>query len=578
MGPYEWMSWKEAEGVVGKWAAGYRKLGVGKGDKVTIFADTSRDWMFTAMACVHQGIVMTTAYATLGEEGLTHSLNECEVTTIFTSADLLPMIAKVSQKCKELKNVVYSGAAELKALELVKHLRVLSLTELEALGEESPVEPEQIDKEDLAMIMYTSGSSGPPKGVMLTNTNVIAAIAGGRDWIAPHLQETDVSLGFLPLAHILEFTSELNLLYSGVAIGYGNAKTLTSANMRNCQGDVQALRPTIFVGVPQVWEGIRKAVTEKITASSSIAQALFNSAYNSKLWCLRNGVPGLAAPFDKIVFSKIRDQFGGRLRYALTAGAAVPKSTQEFLNVTTVKLANGYGMTECAATAAAQDLTRTLEYGETSVATSIEMKLVDCAELGYKTSDVPRPRGEVWLRGPSVMKGYYRQEQLTRDTITEDGWLMTGDIGEINEYGGLVLIDRKKNLVKMSNGEYIALEKMEANYKVSKYVQNICVYADLQQNFAVALIQPVEKEIRAEFGADADYNELCARKDVRALVHKSLNEVGKGVGFKGAELVGSVILTPEEWTPQNGMLTAAMKLNRKVILNRYKADVAAVYA
>ncbi|KAJ3061218.1 long-chain fatty acid-CoA ligase [Rhizoclosmatium hyalinum] len=320
---------------------------------------------------------------------------------------------------------------------------------------------------------------------------------------------------------------------------------------------------------------------------------------------MNNRLEFLAYPLDALIFSKIKAQVGGRLKFALSGGAALPKSTHEFLNVTAVKIANGYGMTECTAVIALQDLTRIHYLGETgTVVTSMEMKLVDCPELGYRSSNVPRPQGEVWLRGPSVMKGYYKQPQLTSEAFSEDGWLKTGDIGEFNEDGGnvpiqiafmllilvnkaLILIDRKKNLIKLSNGEYIALEKLEANYKVSKYVQNICVYADLEQSYAIALIQPVEKEIRALAGELAnnpnldvehlDYEELCTRKDIRNRVHGSLNEIAKSLKFKTAEIVGSVVLTPEEWTPQNGMLTPAMKLQRKFIVDRYRTAVAEAY-
>ncbi|ORY39427.1 acyl-CoA synthetase [Rhizoclosmatium globosum] len=572
LGPYEWKTWAEAEKITGAYASGYRALGLKKGDKLTIYADTSCDWMFTAMALVQQGIVITTAYATLGEDGLAHSLNECEVTTIFTSAELLPVVVKVASKCKDLKHIVYSGAADSTIPQQVPHLKVLSLSELESLGNQHPVAPVSVDKEDLALIMYTSGSTGPPKGVMITHANVVAACTGGIDFLRAHTDPTETYLGYLPLAHILEFAVEIAALYMGWPIGYGSVKTLTSLNVRNCKGDLQELRPTTFAGVPQVWEGIRKAVTAKISASSPIAQAVFRFAYNAKRWCMNNRVEFLAYPLDALIFSKIKAQVGGRLKFALSGGAALPKSTHEFLNVTAVKIANGYGMTECTAVIALQDLTRIHYLGETgTVVTSMEMKLVDCPELGYRASNVPRPQGEVWLRGPSVMKGYYKQPQLTSEAFSEDGWLKTGDIGEFNEDGALILIDRKKNLIKLSNGEYIALEKLEANYK----------------SYAIALIQPVEKEIRALAGELAnnpnldvehlDYDELCARKDIRNRVHGSLNEIAKSLKFKTAEIVGSVVLTPEEWTPQNGMLTPAMKLQRKFIVDRYRTAVAEAY-
>ncbi|KAI8610966.1 hypothetical protein BC830DRAFT_1172292, partial [Chytriomyces sp. MP71] len=230
MGPFEWKTWGQAKDITSAYASGLRSLGLKQGDKLTIFADTSRDWMFMAISCILQSITVTTAYATLGEEGLTYSLQECEVTTIFTNADLLPMVNKIAAAVKTLKNVIYNGTADNKILEKLQkeqsHLKIISIEELKALGEYS------MHAEDLALIMYTSGSTGPPKGVMITHANVIAAISGANNYLQPYLspKEQEVYLAYLPLAHILEFTVEMTLLYLNVQLGYGGVKTLTDTS------------------------------------------------------------------------------------------------------------------------------------------------------------------------------------------------------------------------------------------------------------------------------------------------------------------------------------------------------------
>ncbi|KAI9331218.1 hypothetical protein BDR26DRAFT_824576 [Obelidium mucronatum] len=590
---YDWKTWKEAEAITKAWGSGYRALGMKKGDKLTIFADTSRDWIFTAMACIMQSITVTTAYATLGEEGLTYSLQECEVTTVFTNAELLPMILKISSVVKSLKNIVYNGTPDATVIEKIKkdagHLKLVSLDELRALGEKSPVATVLPAKDDLALIMYTSGTTGPPKGVMLTHGNVVATIAGASRFLDPYLGDDEWYLSYLPLAHILEFAVEMTMLYRGVRLGYGSVKTLTDSSVRNCKGDIRELRPTVMCGVPAVWESIRKAVDSKIRAASSVSQAVFSGAFNLKWLLMRSGLEYLAGPLDAIVFNKIKDQVGGRLKFALSGGAPMPKSTQQFLNVTAAKVINGYGMTECTAVVAVQEVTQSAILGITGApVVSVEVKLVDVENTSYKSTNVPKPQGEIWVRGPSVMKGYYKQDQLTREALTDDGWLMTGDIAEWNDDGTLTIIDRKKNLVKLSNGEYIALEKLESNYKVSKFVQNICVHADSEQSYAIALIQPIEKEIRSVVAEldlypntdveHLDLKELTDRKEVREAVLKSLKDVAKSIGLKPAEIVGQVFLSHEEWTPQNGLLTAAMKLQRKVIVDKYKGEIRAMYA
>ncbi|KAJ3377022.1 long-chain fatty acid-CoA ligase [Entophlyctis sp. JEL0112] len=598
LSPYEWITWSQTQILVTAYSSGLRVLGMSSGDKLTIFADTSRDWLFIAIASMLQSITITTAYSTLGEEGLTYSLQECEVSTVFTNAELLPMIVKIAPKCKHLRNVVYNGDIEQKVLEALQKqvhgfthsLKVVSLDELNALGMTNPHPPVPPNKEDVALIMYTSGSTGPPKGVMLTHANVVATVAGAENFVKTYTDGSDdCYLAYLPLAHILEFVVEITWMYMGIAIGYGSVRTLTDSSVRNCKGDIRELRPTLLTGVPSVWESIRKAIEGKIRESSPLSQSIFSAAFQLKWMLLQRGLDYLVAPLDRLVFNKIKDQVGGRLKFALSGGAPVPNSTAQFLTVFAAKLISGYGMTECTAVLAIQEVANCTHLGTTGApVTSVEVKLVDVEGTSYKSSNTPFPQGEIWVRGASVMKGYYRQDNLTRETITPDGWLMTGDIAEMTCDGSLQIIDRKKNLVKLSNGEYIAVEKLESNYKVSRFVQNICVYADPKQSFAVALVQPIEKEVRnaamqlalytTENITYVDFAELCDRKEIRAVVLETFKDIAKTIGLKPAEIVGQVYLAHEEWTTQNGLLTAAMKLQRRDIVKKYEAEIRKMYS
>ncbi|KAJ3232747.1 long-chain fatty acid-CoA ligase [Chytriomyces hyalinus] len=593
---FEWMTWSEVQILTAAYASGYRALGMNSGDKLAIYADTSRDWMLNAIASFQQSFAITTAYATLGEEGLTHSLNECDITTVFTNAELIPMLDKVANKVKTLKNIVYNGVAEAQVLASIKkshpRLTIITLDELRALGEKNLLKPVAPAASDLAFIMYTSGSTGTPKGVCLTHANIIAGLSGNNTNFekAVHPEGKDeFYLAFLPLSHILEFAVEMYMVYKGVAIGYGNPKTLIDSSVRNCKGDLRELRPTLFTAVPAVWDAIRKAVEAKLKAGSSIANALFWGAFNIKASLMSAGLDVLAAPLDALVFAAVKEQVGGRLKMAMSAGAPITRSTQQFLNVTTARMINAYGMTETTAGICLQERAQSCMLGCVGApVTNMEVKLVDVPEAGYKASNLPKPQGELWCRGPGVMVGYYKRPDLTREAITEDGWMQTGDIAELNPDGSLTIIDRTKNLVKLSNGEYIALEKMESNYKVSKCVQSLCVYANPEKSFAVGIVQPVEKailqlaqELALYPGIDVnkvDYQELCGRKEIRAAVLKDLQAIAKSVSFKQAEILGQIFLAHEEWTPQNGMLTAAMKLQRKLILEKYKKEVADMYA
>ncbi|KAJ3414882.1 long-chain fatty acid-CoA ligase [Chytridiales sp. JEL 0842] len=583
---YEWYNYRETFDIVHTQGSGLRALGLKAGDKLTIFAATSRDWLMMALTCFTQNLTVTTAYDTLGEEGLTYSLNECEVTTLFTNADLLPMVHKITPKVSTLKNVIYNGEATPAVLEKLKstypHLKVLNLEALRAMGTLQPADPVKPAPEDLACIMYTSGSTGVPKGVMLSHSNIVAGVTGGRCLLTGIITSEEYYLGYLPLAHILEFTVEFTCLYEGIAIGYGSVRTLTDASVRNCLGDIRELRPTVMAGVPAVWESIRKGVISKLRETNK--QKIFDFVFELKWLFITLGLP--TGIFDAIVFNKIKAQTGGRLKIALSGGAPLPKSTQKFLTVCVCPVVSGYGLTECCAILSIQSPQQIEKLGVVGAPLpSGEVKLVDVPDTTYSSRNRPRPQGEVWLRGGTVMKGYYKQPQLTAETLTEDGWLMTGDIGEWLPDGNLVIIDRKKNLVKLANGEYIALEKLESVYKTSPYVQNICVYGDSEQPYCVALVQPVEKEVVYYCKANnlfrdpenMELSDLVAHPEVSKAVVESLKEVAKKVDLKPAEIVQAVFVAGEEWTPQNGLLTAAMKLKRKDLVKHYMPQIDKMY-
>ncbi|KAJ3182113.1 long-chain fatty acid-CoA ligase [Irineochytrium annulatum] len=585
LSPYSWITYADVFEITKKVGSGLRKLGLNPKDKVTIFASTSRDWMCFALSCVSQNITITTAYDTLGEEGLSFSLNECEVTTLFTNADLLPMMGKISPIVKTLKNVIYNGDVNPPPLAGLKekfpNLKFIHLDDLMKLGAENPKEPVPPTAGDLACIMYTSGSTGNPKGVMLEHAQIIAAVAGGKN-ILEFLGSDEYYLAYLPLAHILEFAIEIMCLYLGISLGYGTVRTLTDSSCKNCLGDIRELRPTMMGGVPAVWEGIRKAAMNKLREASAVQRQVFQIAFDLKWALIQLGLP--TGILDTLVFNKIKALTGGRLKFALSGGAPMPKTTQKFMSVCIAPFIQGYGMTESVASLAIQSVDQYQKLGIVGGPLPCgEVKLVDVADTAYSTKNKPRPQGEVWLRGNTVMKGYYKQPDLTKETITEDGWLMTGDIGEWQEDGNLVIIDRKKNLVKLSNGEYIALEKLESQYKLSPFVQNICVFGDSEQSFCIAIVQPIVAELvhymkSKNIPVDSqELADLAAHPETEKAVLASLKEVAKTVGFKPAEIVGGVIVVGEEWTPQNGMLTAAMKLKRKEIVAAYKDRIYKLY-
>ncbi|GAQ43315.1 long-chain fatty acid-CoA ligase [Aspergillus tubingensis] len=589
MSGYTYKSFVEYEKLALELGCGLRKLGLEKPDKIHLYGATSAHWLAMSHGSASQSLTIVTAYDTLGEEGLKHSLVQTSSAAIFCDPVLIPSLANVLKDVKSIKHVIYNTDQEPKKEHLDRlkseydYLNVMSLEELRKLGEENPVDPVPPAPEDLCCIMYTSGSTGPPKGVSLTHANVIAATAGIHEIVGPYIGPSDALLTYLPQAHILEFMFENLCLFWGGTMGYGNPRTLSDASMRNCKGDIREFKPTILVGVPAVWESVKKGVLNNLNKNNFLIKSIFWGAMSAKNFLMTAGFPGAdtgAWFLDSVAFRKLKEATGGRLRIMMNGGGPVSKDTQKFLSMAVAPMISGYGLTETSAMGALNDPMAWNPDALGEIPASIEVKLVDFPDAGYFTKNTP-PQGEIYIRGGSVSSNYWQNEEETKEAYTDDGWFKTGDIGEFDHLGHLKIIDRKKNLVKTLNGEYIALEKLESIYRSSPVVGNICVYAAQDQDKPVAIIVPVEatlKKLANDNGIEGDSLEsLVHNEKLKSIVLKQLQTAGKAGGLKGIEIINGVVLSDEEWTPQNGFMTAAQKLQRKKILNRFQEDIDRAY-
>ncbi|ODM17738.1 hypothetical protein SI65_06526 [Aspergillus cristatus] len=590
MSEYSYKSFVEYEQLALQLGAGLRKLGLEKDSKIHLYGATSANWLAMSHGAASQSVTIVTAYDTLGEEGLKHSLKQTSSVAIFLDTALIPSLHNVLSDVKSIKHVIYNTDQEPKQEDLDKlksdfdYLNIISIEDLRKSGEENPVDPVPPVPEDLCCIMYTSGSTGPPKGVPLTHANVIAATAGVNEIVGDYIGPSDALLTYLPQAHILEFMFENLCLFWGGTMGYGNPRTLSEGSMRNCKGDIKEFKPTILVGVPAVWETVKKGVLGQLNKNSFLVKSLFWGAMSAKNFLLSTGLPGSDFGtwfLDNMIFKKLKEATGGRLRIVMNGGGPISKDTQQFLSMAIAPMISGYGLTETAAMGALNDPMAWNPNALGEIPASVEVKLVDFPDAGYLTKNNP-PQGEIFIRGGSVTTHYWENEEETKSAFAEGGWFMTGDIGEFDKYGHLRIIDRKKNLVKTLNGEYIALEKLESVYRSSPIVGNICVYAAEDQAQPVAIIVPVEAALKkvaeeSKVSGGETLEALVHNEDLKSAVLKQLQNTGRSLGLKGIEIISGVVLSDEEWTPQNGYMTAAQKLQRKKIVNRHKDDINKAY-
>ncbi|XP_027729568.1 long-chain-fatty-acid--CoA ligase 3 isoform X1 [Vombatus ursinus] len=589
LGDYNWMSYEEVYVRACNFGNGLRVLGQKPKTNIAIFCETRAEWMIAAQACFMYNFQLVTLYATLGGPAIVHGLNETEVTNIITSKELLQTKLKdIVCLVPQLRHIITVDGKPTTWSEFPKGVIVHTMAAVQALGAKSnsASAPEnRPTASDIAVIMYTSGSTGLPKGVMISHSNIIAGITGMAERI-PELGEEDVYIGYLPLAHVLELSAELVCLSHGCRIGYSSPQTLADQSTkikRGSKGDTSMLRPTLMAAVPEIMDRIYKNVMNKVNEMSSFQRNLFIFAYNYKMEQLSKGY---CTPLcDRFVFRKVRSLLGGNIRVLLCGGAPLSATTQRFMNICfCCPVGQGYGLTE---SAGAGTITEVWDYNTGRVGAPLvccEIKLKNWEEGGYFNTDKPHPRGEILIGGPNVTMGYYKNDAKTNSDFFEDEhgqrWLCTGDIGEFDPDGCLKIIDRKKDLVKLQAGEYVSLGKVEAALKNLPLIDNICAYANSYHSYVIGFVVPNQKEL-TELARQKElrgtWEEICNSPEMEKEVLKVLSESAVSAGLEKFEIPVKIRLSPDPWTPETGLVTDAFKLKRKELKTHYQEDIERMY-
>uniref|UniRef100_A0A674B0C1 long-chain-fatty-acid--CoA ligase n=1 Tax=Salmo trutta TaxID=8032 RepID=A0A674B0C1_SALTR len=595
LGEYQWMSYEETHQAAVCFGSGLAALGQRPQCNIAIFCETRAEWMIAAQACFIYNFPLVTLYSTLGGAAIAHGLNETEITHIITSKDLLHSRLKdILLEVPRLQHIIVVDSKPTSWPGFPRGIMVHNMDAVQELGsrpDNMVVARRRPVPSDIAVIMYTSGSTGIPKGVMISHSNIIAGVTGMAERI-PDLDETDTYIGYLPLAHVLELSAEMVCISHGCCIGYSSPQTLADQVNTHThrarpeqayKGDTSVLKPTLMAAVPEIMDRIYKNVMTKVEEMSSVQRTLFVLAYNYKMEQITKGYKTPLC--DSLVFGKVRSLLGGHMRVLLSGGAPLSAATQRFMNICLCcPVGQGYGLTE---TCGAGTISEMWDYSTGRVGAPLicsEITLKDWEEGGYYSTDKPHPRGEIVIGGPNVTMGYYKNEVKNREDFFVDSngqrWFCTGDIGEFHPDGCLKIIDRKKDLVKLQAGEYVSLGKVEAMLKNCPFVDNICAYANSDQSYVIGFVVPNQKQLMAlaeQRGLRGSWEEICNNPDMERDVLHIITEAALSAKLERFEIPRKIRLSAEPWTPETGLVTDAFKLKRKELKSHYQEDIERMY-
>jgi long-chain acyl-CoA synthetase len=534
---------------------GLANIGINKDDKIAIISNNRPEWNFADYASQQCGAISVPVYPTISLHDLIFILNDAQVKLVFvSSADLHQKVAEAAKQAPSVK-FIYSFIQ----IESVAHW-----TELYENGKKSPAKEKietiksQIDGNDLLTILYTSGTTGTPKGVMLSHNNLLSNSFASQ-YLCPFQKEWK-ALSFLPLNHVYERMLNTLYIYLGLGIYYAESLETIGDNLKE-------VKPQVFATVPRLLEKVYDKIVAKGHEQTGIKKTLFFWALDLGLKYELNGANGWwyemqLAIANKLVFSKWREALGGNVTAAVSGGAALQPRLARVFNAAKIVVLEGYGLTETSPVVAVNSFKPNgIMFG--TVGEVIDGVTVKIAE-----------DGEILVKGPNVMLGYYNRPDATAEVIDTEGWFHTGDIGKFIDNRYLKITDRKKEIFKTSGGKYIAPIMIENKLKESPYIEQALVVGE-NQKFAAALIVPAFAAIKDYCSkqqiAYNTHDDLINNKAINNLINAAVEEANQTLA--PYETIKKVILMNREWTIENGEMTPKLSLKRKVIIEANKTQI-----
>jgi long-chain acyl-CoA synthetase len=540
---------------------GLMELGLKKGDMVALIANNRPEWNFVDMGAAMAGMIMVPIYPTISLEEYEYILNDCKPKIIIVSDKALYDKIKPLADARNIQDVYaineVEGAKQYSdILELGEKVKDARKDELEKI--KNGIKPEE-----MVTMLYTSGTTGFPKGVMISHNNLVTNFIATSNVIS--LGFGDKTLAFLPLCHIYQRMVTYFFMYKGIAIYYAE-------NMGTISNNIKEIKPEVFLTVPRLLERVYDAIIAKGKDLTGIKKSLFFWAVNLGHKFELNRANGAFYHFklkiaDKLIFSKWREALGGNIQIIVSGSAPLQARLARIFSAAGITILEGYGLTETSPVIAVNDMVKNIiKFGTVgAVIEGVEVKIAE--------------DGEILCKGPNVMLGYYNQPELTKEVMDDEGWFHTGDIGKFEDEIYLRITDRKKEIFKLSSGKYIAPQVIENKLKESFFIEQSMVVGE-HEKFASALISPnfpfLHEWASRHNIKFTDNKDLVEIKEVADRFQKEVNEINKSLGEH--EKVKRIRLVPDEWGTATGEMSQVMKLKRRIIYDRYSSILADIYS